>query len=238
MLRRALATAAAALCLAPASVAAAAPARAVLEDCERGVEAPDRAGVFEGQMRTVPGAARMQMRFTLQASTPDRERWTSVAARGFGEWVTADPGTARYVYTKRVENLLAPASYRAVVRFRWLDAAGETVERARAVTRACRQPDPRPDLAVRAITELTAGRYALLIRNDGRTASPETAVTLSVDGAVLPATAVPALEAREEALVGVEGPPCPPGGEVEAEVDPAGAVEERAEGDNRLSRFC
>jgi subtilase family serine protease len=125
-----------------------------------------------------------------------------------------------------------------VVRFRWLDAAGATVERARAVSRACRQPDPRPDLAVVAITELTTGRYALLIRNDGRTASEATAVTLSVDGAVLPEAAVPALESGEEALVGVEGPACAPGGVVAAEVDPADAVAERTEGDNRFSRSC
>src|SRR5687767_6408803 len=100
---------------APAAGAAAVPrsaAKAVLDACERSTDELDRAAVFEGQMRTIAGASRMQMRFTLQARTPEETRWSAVAAPGFGTWVGSAAGTSRYVYTKRVENLLAPASYR------------------------------------------------------------------------------------------------------------------------------
>ncbi len=51
---------------APAAGAAAVPrsaAKAVLDACERSTDELDRAAVFEGQMRTIAGASRMQMRF-------------------------------------------------------------------------------------------------------------------------------------------------------------------------------
>src|SRR5919202_1355356 len=91
-----------------APAAAARPhARAVLVGCEHGPTDADRAAVFEAHMRTLPGAARMQMRFALQVRTPDHPMWSRLAAPGFGTWTTSAAGMARYVYTKRVENLVA-----------------------------------------------------------------------------------------------------------------------------------
>ena len=113
----------------------------MLSACERGTDELDRAAVFEGQMRTIAGASRMQMRFTLQARTPDTARWSAVAAPGFGTWVSSAPGTSRYVYTKRVESLLAPASYRVLLRFRWT-ARERADDRARP--RATRPPASSP----------------------------------------------------------------------------------------------
>src|SRR3954468_12185059 len=140
--------------LLPGAAGATAPksARGVtLTSCERGTTDEGGAAVFEARMRSVRGSARMQLRFNLQARTPDRTKYVTIAAPGFGSWVSADPGTSRYVYTKRVENLLAPASYRVKLRFRWLNPAGKVVQRAKAFSATCRQPDPRPDLAVRSI---------------------------------------------------------------------------------------
>ena len=50
-----------------------------------------------------------------------------------------------------MQNLSAPAAYRTVVRFRWLDADGAVLARSRATSRVCRQPDLRPDLAATLI---------------------------------------------------------------------------------------
>ena len=99
---------------------------AALTACERGTGTTGGAAEFEARMRTVPRTARMQLRFTLQARTPGRLHYAAIAAPSFGSWVSAAPGTQRYVYTKRVENLLAPASYRVKVRFRWLDSPGRS----------------------------------------------------------------------------------------------------------------
>jgi CARDB len=231
---------------APAAAQARPPARALLIACERSPEEARRAAVFEGQMRLVPGAVRMQMRFALEASTPERRRWTRVAAPGFGPWVGSAPGTGRYLYTKRVVNLLAPASYRVQVRFRWLDGAGAVVERARRHSDPCQQPDQRADLEVRSLAVEEPddddadeqGRYVAFVRNTGRTAAGPSLLSLTVGGVVLPAARVLALAPGEGVYVSVEGPPCRAGAEIVADADAEESVDERDETDNRFTRPC
>jgi CARDB len=222
------------LALAAAALALAAPANAVLLECERG-DAP--AAEFEARMATLPGATEMQMRFTLQASTPTKPAYRRVAAPGFGTWTSADPGTTRYVYTRRVEHLVGPASYRVVVRFRWLDAAGEQIARARRVTKVCRQPDNRPNLTVEDLSIEPTGdprtrRYVALVRNTGRGAADPFAVAV---GDLAPVT-VPALAPGRERTVEVTGPVCEQ--EITAVADPEDAIDERYETDNELTVDC
>ena len=237
------------LCLAlavPAAAPAAVPrsaAKAVLAGCERGADELDRAAVFDGQMRTLPGASRMQMRFTLQYRTPDATRWSIVAAPGFGSWVGSAPGTSRYVYTKRVENLLAPASYRVLVRFRWLAASGRTIARAKAYSRSCRQPDPRPNLVVSSLTvepgsRAGRSRYVAFVRNTGRSAAEASSLRVALEGTALPPAPVAALEPGEGVAVTVEGPACAEAAPVDADADAAEVVDERDEADNRFTRLC
>ena len=238
-----MAAALCALCAVPASAGAAAPGRAALVSCERGLEEDERAGVFEGRMSAVPGATRMQMRFALQMRRSDLERWAAVSASGFDAWVSANPGTRRYVYTKRVERLLAPASYRTVVRFRWLDPGGGVVAKARAVSGACRQPDPRPNLVVRDITVQPAAdparrSYLVLVRNSGRSAAAPSAVTLAVGGRALQPAEAPELQPGGTAVVAFDGPACRPGDALAAAVDARDALDEHAEDDNALSLPC
>ena len=140
-------------------------------------------------MRTIAGASRMQMRFTLQARTPDTTRWSAVAAPGFGSWVSSAPGTSRYVYTKRVESLLAPASYRVLLRFRWTaPPGGAMLPRTRAYSPPCKQPDPRPNLVVSSLGRAAgrarpaASRYVAFVRNTGRTAAAASSLRVALDG--------------------------------------------------------
>jgi CARDB len=246
MVMRALLVLLCAALLVPASAPAAAarpPAKALLVGCERGVDIEERAGVFEGEMRSVPGAVRMQMRFKLQVRTPERDRWTAVAAPGFGAWLTSATGTSRYVYTRRVENLIAPAAYRVQIRFRWLDADGDRVATARSSSKRCTQPDPRPDLVVREIGVERMGdparrSYVMLVRNTGRMEAAASSLALSVDGRALPAAPVAALAPGEYTLVTVEGPACAAGAPLVAVADPGEIVDERNEADNRFSRPC
>ena len=220
-------------------------AKAVLVDCERsrGDDTADRAAVFEGQMRTVRAATRMQMRFTLQARTPESPRWAAVAAPGFGTWASAAPGTARYVYTKRVEGLLAPASYRVQLRFRWLSADGRTLASARRSSRSCLQPDPRPNLVVSSLTVRRGSvpgraRYAAFVRNTGRSEADASALRVAFGATVLPLAPVAALEPGEGIEVTVEGPACTQGDPVDADADGGEAVDEADEADNRFTRLC
>lgn len=211
--------------------------------CERDTGAGDGAAVFEARMRSLPRTARMQLRFTLQARTPGRDRYAAITAPGFGTWVSANPGTSRYVFTKRVENLLAPASYRVKLRFRWLNAAGRVVQHAKAYSAACRQPDPRPDLAVRSIGVQSASdparrRYVAFVRNTGRGFAGASSLELTVAGTLLGSAPVAELEPGEGALVSFEGPACKAGDPIVAEADADEAVDESDEADNRFSRTC
>jgi hypothetical protein len=243
-LRIVMSTTLAAALLLPAAAGAGVPKSArgvVLTSCERGGDAG--AAVYEARMRALPRSARMQLRYTLQVRTPERDHYTALAAPGFGTWVGPSPGTTRYVYTKRVENLIAPASYRVKVRFRWLNAAGRGIARAKAYSAACRQPDPRPNLSVRSLGVQATGdasryRYVAFVRNTGRSAADPSLLEMTVAGSLLGSMPVDALAPGEGMLVSLEGPACAAGDEVAAEADSDEAVNERNEEDNRLSRLC
>ncbi|MGH2944923.1 MAG: CARDB domain-containing protein [Solirubrobacteraceae bacterium] len=218
------------LAAAAALLALAAPADATLVTCERGV------AEFEARMETVPGAASMSMRFTLQART--RRPYRRVEAPGFGEWTTADPGVTRYVYTRRVKELIGPARYRVLVRFRWLDAAGTTIDRDRERSRACRQPDLRPDLELLDLWTSGPGRYFALVANTGRGEAEAFDVSMTVGDEELEPVTVDRLAAGRERVVELAGPACEPGTAIHAEADPDDLVEERSEADNQLTLAC
>lgn len=136
------------LVLAPAAQAHP-PADVRLTACGSSAAQPLRTMAVEGRMRLVSGARKLQMRFDLQVRSPDRPRWTGVAAPGLGVWNTADPTPKRYVFEKRVEALAAPARYRMVVRFRWLGDGDRRIRSAKRRSPTCVQADLRPDLAQR-----------------------------------------------------------------------------------------
>ena len=236
------------LILAAALLLGAAPAHAAstgvkLLDCESALDAAARSATFEGRMRVRRGASRMQMRFTLQTRTREAPRWRTLPASGFGKWLTSDTGVGRYVYTKRVVALLAPASYRTIVRFRWLDGDGESLGSTRRTSATCRQSDLRPNLRPLGV-EAHAGadpehaRYLVPVVNRGKALAGPFDVVVSVDDTTLTPARAPELAPGERALVEVQGPPCRDGQMLTVDVDPRGAVDERAEADNRLTVTC
>jgi hypothetical protein len=227
--------------LAAAAAVHPAPARAVVADCQKSTDVADRVAVFEGRMRAWHHSARLQMRFRLQARTPGTRAWRRVAAPGFDQWQSADPGVRRFIYDKRVERLLAPASYRAVVRFRWLDAGGHTVGHAKRTSGVCREPDPRPNLVVQSltVTRTAAGaRYVALVKNTGRTSAG--AFDVRFDAQAIPFADVGAgpLAAGATARVVATGGACTPGAPLSAIADPDGLIDEHSEADNELDTPC
>jgi len=92
---------------------AAPPAKVSLTAC---VPA-ERVAQFEARMGAVKDAARLRMKFTLQVRQDDQAVYHRLAAPGFRSWTTAGKGKTSWVFTRRVEGLLGPARYRAVVRF-------------------------------------------------------------------------------------------------------------------------
>lgn len=243
---RTILAAAAILAVVPASAPAKqAPAlRADTPTCRTGVTPDERFAVFTGSMPAKRGAARMAMRFDLQLREPGDSRYRSVRAPSFGRWERSKPGRSGFIYSKRVDGMQAPATYRAVVRFRWLDDSGHTVARARRYAPRCTQPDPRPNLrllALRATAGTTAGTttYLLTVVNSGRGPAGAFDVTVGPDdrGAVT-TTTVGGMAAREVRVLEVTGRACDAQGRVRVRLDVGAAVAESDEQDNEARRDC
>jgi hypothetical protein len=210
--------------------------RAVVVSCDKDA----REAVFEGQVRVFRKAPKMQMRFTLQASTPDAPKWRKVVVPDFSEWITAPANVGKYTYDKTVQDLLAPASYRAVVDFRWRDRRGKTMRAERAISPVCKQPDARPDLLVRNV-RVEDGSYVAVVFNRGRQAAGPFAVDILVDGSAVGTVDVVGLAPQTPITVmtpAPAGPPCAAGTPLEAVADTRAQVDEADEENNAFDSVC
>jgi hypothetical protein len=142
----------------------------------------------------------------------------------------------RYTYSKTVQQLL-PATYRAVVHFRWRDARGKQIRSERAVSPICRQPDSRPDLVVREVKADPAG-YVAVVQNRGRQAAGAFDVAFLREGSPVGTARVVALEPGASVNVFLPGPVCARGERLEAIVDPRSEVDEADEENDALSASC
>jgi CARDB len=206
-----------------------------LVECVPALAAADRSATFEARVHPVSGSDRMQVRLTLQSRQGELPGWRRVATSE--EWHTSFPDVRRYTYSRTVRNLGAPASYRMLARFRWLDADGDVVKRSRATSRSCRQPDMRPDVVATAIAQV-AGGYEVALGNRGRSDAGPFEVALAVGALELAPVALEGLAAGERRSVAISGPACAPGEQLTATVDGTGAVDERDEDGNVLVALC
>jgi hypothetical protein len=213
---------------------AAPPAKVTLTGCS----VKDRAAEFEARMGKVANGVRLKMRFALQVRQAGQKTYHRVAAPGFRSWSLAAPGKTSWVFTRRVEALIGPARYRAQVRFQWLDKAGRVVAHAKKVSRACKQPDQRPNLRVNAVSREGKRRYAALVVNNGRTPSGAFDLQLAVGSQLLIPVSVASLAPHEQRLVTLHGPRCTPGTAVTATADPLDVIDERSEADNAFTMTC
>jgi hypothetical protein len=115
---------------------------ATLEQCITSGAQAERSATFTGEMNSIPGAARLSMRIDVEEREPGEAEFHPVSAPGLGVWRAADPKVKVYKYLKQVTNLSSPASYRGLVRFRWINARGHVFKRAERLTTRCLQPAP------------------------------------------------------------------------------------------------
>jgi len=215
-----------------------------LVGCVPALDPLQRTATFEARAKAARGSERIQVRFTLQVREEGLAAWRRVVAPGFDTWLTSAPRVRRYTYAKTVQNLTAPAAYRMVARFRWLDEDGEVLAAARRTSAVCRQPDERPNLVARGIEVVPAPRdealrrYAVTVRNTGRGAAGPFAVALRAGDQELSPLPVFGLAAGQEQVVTFLGPACTAGALLVATLDGAEAVDERDEDDNVLTVPC
>ncbi len=115
-------------------------ASATIEECVTSAAQEQRLVGFAAEMTAMPGAVRMAMRIDLEERAPEELEYHTVNFPGLGVWRSSDAKVKVYKYLKQVSNLSAPASYRGLVRFRWLNAKGHVIKRAERVTSRCLQP--------------------------------------------------------------------------------------------------
>lgn len=205
--------------------------------CESGPAADDRFAVFTGAMPR-NGAAVMAMRFDLYEKLPGGA-FEHIKLANWGVWErTAKKRVPGFIFTKRLEQLAAPAAFRAAVSFRWYDEEGNVTASDRRVSPVCRQPDWRPDLQVlRVVPPPDAGPTKVVIRNAGRGAAGAFGVNVARSEFVKGVTFA-GLPAGTQATVSVSLGRCKPGESITVTLDPAGAVEEADEADNIATVAC
>jgi hypothetical protein len=119
-----------------------APVSVRLDHCVTAVLQAERSATFSGEMTAITGTVRMAMRIDVQERLPAEAAFHTIMAPGLGVWRASDEKVRVYRYLKQVTNLHSPASYRALVRFRWLTAGGHVLRRAERLTPRCLQPAP------------------------------------------------------------------------------------------------
>lgn len=227
----------AALPAAPAAARSPA-ATARLVACSTGLTAADRLAVFRGAARRVAGTDRMWIKFKLQERTPGA-RYRTITAPGLSAWRKSRSGVRRFAVRQRVLALGKGAAYRVAVYFRWYDADGNLLRRARRRSRACRQDGELPNLRVARVGGRPMNgtfRYAVDVVNRGRAASAPTKLALSVDGDLVDTPALGPLAPGGTIRLFVNGPACD--GSAKARVDPGDMVAEADERDNSRVVAC
>lgn len=212
--------------------------------CTTGADDASRAVAFTGAMPAAAETKRMQMRFALlqRKGAGPKGTFKKLAVPGWGGWVKSDPDRQGFVFTKRVEALRAPAGYRAVITFRWLDDKGHIQRTATRTTPVCEQPDPRPDLVLSGVDATATGKstaaYTVSISNEGHSDAVPFAVTITVDGTVSDPVTLGPIVAGGRLTGTLAAPKCTPGSMILITVDVADTVAESVESDDAVQRPC
>ena len=194
--------------------------------------------LFRASMRRVRRTERMRLRFTLLERAPG-ERFTRARAPGLSRWKRSRRGVRRFAHRQRVRGLADGMEYRMRTDFRWSDAEGRIIRRARSTSRTCSLVGPLPNLRVASIqgSPVAGGeRFLVTVANAGRAASPQTGLRLTVDGAGPAFASVPGLDPGASATVSIRDRACSL--RVRAVVDPRDLVAESREGDNATVQAC
>ena len=238
--RLAIAVIVAAALAAPAAAGAKAPASVHLKSCSTGTHARDRKATFKSWMHAVPGTARMAVRFTLVARRSGSGSQPVEAPSALTDWHRSHVDVTKYVYSQTVKHLARGSAYRMIVRFKWLDASGKAIKRAKRTSKECRQ-GALPNLVVPGVAIAPGAtpqtrHYIVTVRNKGDVPAENFVVTLTVDGADVDERTVEVLEGRETTKVEFNGPPCAV--RLRAVADSEDTVTESNEKDNALASDC
>ena len=101
---------------------------AMLEQCVTSTVQSERSATFTAHMVAPDTTQRMAIKIQLQQRLYGEAEYHTIAAPGLGVWHSSEPGVRIDNYVQQVTNLTAPASYRALVSFRWLNSKGHLLK--------------------------------------------------------------------------------------------------------------
>jgi hypothetical protein len=114
-----------------------------VEQCVTAPTQADRSVTFTGQMETVAGAHRMAIEIVVQEHTIEEEGFHTLTTAGLGSWQRSEAGVKIYKVRQAVTDLPAPAVFRAIVRYRWMNEKGQVIRHDEHRTPICKQPGER-----------------------------------------------------------------------------------------------
>jgi hypothetical protein len=215
---------------------------ATLEQCLTAVDAVGRSATFSGQMVAVSGTSRMTMRIDVQERATGEAFFHTLNAPGLGVWRRSAGGVKIYKYLKQVTNLPAPAAFRAIVSFRWVNDQGHTIKRAQRHTPTCEEPDTRPKLVVTQVRASPLGGlqadYLVTVRNEGHSAAGAFGASLGINGLPQALPGVTSLAAGARTVLELQAPRCAAGSTIEVQLDPAHLVAEAVGGGLTYTAPC
>ena len=232
---------AAALAMVPAATAHASAPHTILKvrSCQTGSAPKQRQATFYGRMRTIPGASRLMMRFTLvDHSTP---AGTIVRAPRLSRWHRSRAGVQSFGWAQTVTGLQQGGAYAALVDYRWVGANGKTVHSVRRVSSDCRQDGALPNLTITRVAArpgdaLGTELYSIDVTNNGLVAAHGVAVDLFVDTAGADSATLDTVAPGATTTVRVNGPVCVQ--RVRAVADRQDVIHETNEDDNVFRTRC
>ena len=221
------------------------PLQASLSACHTDPSPSNRYAIFASQTTSTAarGTLEMSVEFVLEERAGGGGGFEVVPAPGFGAWVTSQRGVGIFTYSHEVVALPAPASFRVLVRARWLGRGHRVLRRLEALSPACVQPLLEPNLAIGAIyrgaaQSATTVTWNVSVRNVGSAAAGQFQVALSVGGTALTPATVPGLAADAVQVVQFTGPRCAAGDSLVATADSANAITEPANPDRTRTVGC
>jgi hypothetical protein len=212
------------------------PTVAKLVACD--VTSSDRSATFYGRMLTIPGAARMQLRFQVMQRL-GHAPFSKIDVPALRQWHTSQSGVKRLGWRQTVDALRAGGAYKARIHYRWLSASGAVLDSASRDTPVCH--GPLPNLTVRGLTvdpgpTADTRTYRATVQNTGKLATDDVAVSFTVDNAVLDTITLNHLAVGEARMLTVIGPVCR--NAVRVTADPGNSIGESLENDNSQLFSC
>ena len=85
----------------------------------------------------------MAIQIEVLERAPEEEGVHLLSSAGLGSWQRSETGVKIYKVRQAVTDLPAPAVFRAIVRYRWLNERGQVIRHDQRRTPVCRQPGER-----------------------------------------------------------------------------------------------